>query len=177
MVHCRRLAGRVERAQGQFRGTLSRSKLDHRAADSDALDDGVVAESLDLVRGGSTGLRFTQRLRDSTTARSTTMATRSTPSTASRAISILACMMYLGLDFFARLWIVVLWIFTDLLGDAFDGWVIPALGFILVPWTTLTYACVWIIGSDKVSGWEWIPVAIALLVDYVFWAWSRRAFK
>jgi hypothetical protein len=35
----------------------------------------------------------------------------------------------------------------------------------------------WTISSDKVSGWEWIVVAIALLVDFVFWAWSRAAFK
>ena len=63
-----------------------------------------------------------------------------------------------------------------LLGDAFGGWVIPALGFLLLPWTTLTYSCVWAIGSDTVSGWEWIGLAIALLVDYTFLAWSRNAF-
>ena len=56
-------------------------------------------------------------------------------------------------------------------------WIIPALGFVLVPWTTLTFSVMWPIGSDKVSGWEWIAVGIALLVDYVFWALSRSAFK
>jgi hypothetical protein len=89
---------------------------------------------------------------------------------------ILAWIVYLGLGFFARLSILALWIFTDLLGDAFGGWVIPALGFLLLPWTTLMYACVWVLGSDTVSGREWIVLAIALLVDYTFLAWSRNAF-
>jgi hypothetical protein len=90
---------------------------------------------------------------------------------------IIAWVVFLGLGFFARLWLLGLWIFADLLGDAFDSWVVPVLGFVLLPWTTLTYAFMWTIDSDKVSGWEWIVVGIALLVDFVFWAWSRSAFK
>ncbi len=46
----------------------------------------------------------------------------------------------------------------------------------MLPWTTLTFAYVWVIGSDTVSGWEWIALAIALLVDYTFLVWSRNAF-
>ena len=53
----------------------------------------------------------------------------------------------------------------------------PPSGSSLVPWTTLTFSLMWPIGSDKVSGWEWIAVGTALLVDYVFWALSRSAFK
>jgi hypothetical protein len=47
----------------------------------------------------------------------------------------------------------------------------------LLPWTTLTYAFMWSISSDRVAGWEWIVVAFALLIDFVFWTWSRAAFK
>jgi hypothetical protein len=90
---------------------------------------------------------------------------------------IVAWIVFLGLGFFARLWLLGLWIFSDLLGEAFDSWVVPVLGFVLLPYTTLTYAFMWTISSDKVSGWEWIVVGIALLVDLVFWAWSRSAFK
>ena len=45
-----------------------------------------------------------------------------------------------------------------------------------MPWTTLTYTCLWFIGSDAISGWEWIVLAIALVVDYTFLAWSRNEF-
>jgi hypothetical protein len=89
---------------------------------------------------------------------------------------ILNWMVFLAFGFFARLWLVGLWIFSDLLGDAFEGWVIPVLGFVLLPWTTLTYAFMWTISSDRVAGWEWAVVVIALLFDLLFWAWSRRAF-
>jgi hypothetical protein len=95
------------------------------------------------------------------------------PGTAAR---VLNWTVFLAFGFFARLWLVGLWIFSDLLGDAFDSWVLPVLGFVLVPWTTLTYAFMWTISSDKVAGWEWGVVVIALLFDWLFWAWSRRVF-
>jgi hypothetical protein len=90
---------------------------------------------------------------------------------------VLAVLVYLSFGFFARLAILVLWIFMDLLGDAYDSWILPVIGFVLVPWTTLTFSFMWTIGSDKVSGWEWIAVALAMLVDYVFWVWSWSTFK
>jgi hypothetical protein len=83
---------------------------------------------------------------------------------------------YLSFGFFARLWLLGVWIFSDLLGDAFGSWVIPVLGFFLVPWTTLMYAYMWLISSNGVAGWEWIVVGIALLVDFLFWVWSRSMF-
>ena len=90
---------------------------------------------------------------------------------------VLTWAVYLTLGFFARLSLLAVWIFTDLVDDAFGTWIVPALGFALVPWTTLTFALVWPIGSDKVSGWDWIAVGTALFVDYLFWALSRSAFK
>jgi hypothetical protein len=96
------------------------------------------------------------------------------PGTAARVVNWI---VFLAFGFWARLWLVGFWIFGDLLGDAFDGWVIPVLGFVLLPWTTLAYAFMWTIGSDELYGWEWIVVGIALLVDFLFWAWSRTAFQ
>ena len=104
---------------------------------------------------------------------------RSRPRKASgyeRSAHVLGWVVYLTFGFMARLWLLGFWIFWDRLRDAFDGWVIPLVGFILLPWTTLAYCVMWLIGADKVSGWEWIVVAIALLADVTFWAWSRRAF-
>jgi hypothetical protein len=70
--------------------------------------------------------------------------------------------------------ILLIWIFSDLLGDAFSSWVLPALGFLLLPWTTMTYALFWGVGSSELSGIEWLPVALALLVDLATWAGARR---
>jgi hypothetical protein len=37
----------------------------------------------------------------------------------------------------------VLFLFSDLLSRAFDSWIVPLLGFFLLPWTTLAYAVMW----------------------------------
>ena len=59
---------------------------------------------------------------------------------------------------------------SHLIRDAFDGWLAGIAGFFLLPWTTLAYASMWTISSDRVAGWEWAPVAVAVLLDV--WAWS-----
>jgi len=59
---------------------------------------------------------------------------------------------------------------TDLFSRAYDSWVIPVAGFFLLPWTTLAYASMWTISSDRVTGAEWVVVGIGLLLDV--WAWS-----
>ena len=59
---------------------------------------------------------------------------------------------------------------TDLFSRAYDSWVIPVAGFFLLPWTTLAYASMWTISSDRVNGAEWVVVGIGFLLDV--WAWS-----
>jgi 4-amino-4-deoxy-L-arabinose transferase-like glycosyltransferase len=39
-----------------------------------------------------------------------------------------------------RFILVVLWIFTDYLARAYDSWILPTLGFFLLPTTTIAYA-------------------------------------
>jgi hypothetical protein len=56
-------------------------------------------------------------------------------------------------------------VFSDILSRAYDSWVIPLLGFFLLPWTTLAYACMWDIGSNEVTGFEWFIVVLAFLAD------------
>jgi hypothetical protein len=59
---------------------------------------------------------------------------------------------------------------SGLIRGAFDGWVVAAVGFLVLPWTALAYASMWSISSDVVSGWEWAVVAVGLLLD--IWTWS-----
>jgi ABC-type Na+ efflux pump permease subunit len=63
-----------------------------------------------------------------------------------------------------RLALFVLFLFSDLLSRAFDSWIVPLLGFFLLPWTTLAYAAMWA-SSDGVSGFEWFIVVLAFLID------------
>jgi hypothetical protein len=79
-----------------------------------------------------------------------------------------------GLSWVPRFWILGFWIFRDDLGAAFGSWLVPAAGFIVAPWTTLLYTWMWAIGSDAVHGWEWLPVAVGLLLDLWFLDAIRR---
>jgi hypothetical protein len=89
------------------------------------------------------------------------------PSVAGR---IMGWLMVLFLMSVPRLILVGMWIFGGLVGKAIDSTAVRVLGFLLLPTTTLTYAIVWSVNSDKVSGAEWILVVIAFFVDIGIWA-------
>ena len=74
-----------------------------------------------------------------------------------------------------RLALFFLWIFSNVLSRAFDSWIIPLLGFFLLPWTTLTYAAFWDWGSGHhVTGFEWFFVILAFLIDLGAFTQGRR---
>jgi hypothetical protein len=74
----------------------------------------------------------------------------------------------------SRLFLLGLWIFSGLLGDAFSSNAWSILGAIFLPWTTGAYAAMWGIASDGVNGWEWIVVGLAFLLDLVTWLVTVR---
>jgi hypothetical protein len=75
-----------------------------------------------------------------------------------------------------RLALFLVAIFSDVLSRAFDSWVIPLLGFFLLPWTTLAYAAFWDWGSGRhVVGFEWFFVILAFLIDLSSYGAGRRA--
>ncbi|MEA2150131.1 MAG: hypothetical protein QOD69_1961, partial [Solirubrobacteraceae bacterium] len=57
------------------------------------------------------------------------------------------------------------WLLSDILGRAFDSWLLPVIGFFLLPWTTLAYAIMWDTGTHAVTGLEWFVVGLAFLAD------------
>jgi hypothetical protein len=67
---------------------------------------------------------------------------------------------------FARLALLVVWISTPLVHRAFHGgWLLPLLGIIFLPITTLTYVLVYYISGSGVTGWGWLWVVLAFLLD------------
>ena len=64
-----------------------------------------------------------------------------------------------------RLALVALWLFSNILSRAFDSWLLPLIGFFVLPWTTLAYGVMWDVGTHRVSGLEWLVVAVAFLGD------------
>jgi hypothetical protein len=64
-----------------------------------------------------------------------------------------------------RLALFALWLFSNLLDRAYDSWLVPVLGFFLLPWTTLAYAVMWSAGTNSVEGIEWFFVVLGFLFD------------
>ena len=56
-------------------------------------------------------------------------------------------------------------LFSDVLSRAYDGVLLPLIGFFVLPWTTLAYAFMWDVGTNDVRGFEWFIVALAFLAD------------
>jgi hypothetical protein len=80
-----------------------------------------------------------------------------------------------SLFFWPRLFILGFAIFSwKILIDAFSSWTVWVAGFILLPWTTITYMMMWGIYSDRVYGVEWVFVGFAFLLDIYTWATLRR---
>ena len=74
-----------------------------------------------------------------------------------------------------RLALFVIWLFSDLLSTAFQSWLIPLIGFFVLPWTTLAYAGMWALGVRGVAGFEWFLVILAFVVDLGSYVGGRRA--
>ena len=74
-----------------------------------------------------------------------------------------------------RLAIIFVAIFSDLLTRAFDSWVLPFIGFFILPWTTLAYAIMWDVGTHRVTGFEWFVVGLAFLLDLGSYFGGNRA--
>ena len=72
-----------------------------------------------------------------------------------------------------RLALVAVWLATDILSRAFDGVLLPLLGFFLLPWTTLAYALMWDYGTNEVSGFEIAIVVVAFLADLAAFGSAR----
>jgi hypothetical protein len=69
------------------------------------------------------------------------------------------------LELFARIGLLVVWTSTELVNRAFHGgWILPLLGILFLPVTTLSYVVVYAL-SNGVTGWAWLWVVLGLLVD------------
>jgi hypothetical protein len=87
----------------------------------------------------------------------------------------MGCLIALVALISPRLALVLMWLFSDLLSRAFDSWIIPLLGFVLLPWTTLAYAAFWDLGAGReVAGVEWFFVVLAFVIDLGAYTQGRR---
>jgi hypothetical protein len=87
----------------------------------------------------------------------------------------MGCLLALFALLSPRLALVFVWLFSDWLSNAFDSWLLPLLGFFLLPWTTLAYAWMWANGTNEVNGFEVFLVILAFVMDLSSYAGGRHS--
>jgi hypothetical protein len=78
----------------------------------------------------------------------------------------MGCLVLLFALISPRLAIIATWLFSDVMERAYDAWLVPVIGFFILPWTTLAWAWMYDSGPGlRVDGLEWIIVGVAVLFD------------
>ncbi len=89
----------------------------------------------------------------------------------------MCCIFALLAVMFPRLALLFLWLFTPLVTRAFhSAFLIPLLGIIFLPFTTLMYVLVWV-APFGVVGLAWFWVVLGFLIDlgsYASGGYSNR---
>ena len=78
------------------------------------------------------------------------------------------CLLAMGAAFAPRLVLILMWIFGTRIDAAFNNVIIPILGIIFLPYTTIMYVLVWSPGVG-LSGWDWVWVLLGVGLDIMKW--------
>lgn len=68
-------------------------------------------------------------------------------------------MLVLLAFFTPRIVLFILWVLTDYLSRAYEGWILPTLGFFFLPATTLAYA----IARNEFGGLNGVGIAVLVI--------------
>lgn len=78
------------------------------------------------------------------------------------------CLLAMVAAFAPRLVLIIMWIFGWRVKAAFDTFIVPLLGLIFLPYTTIMYVLVWSPGVG-LAGWDWLWVLLGVALDVMKW--------
>jgi hypothetical protein len=83
---------------------------------------------------------------------------------------LLGCLLAFGASVAPRLFLILAWIFSDRWPRVWGSdFILPLLGIIFLPYTTIMYMLVWT--PTGINGWDWLWIILGLFLD--LWKWSQ----
>lgn len=86
---------------------------------------------------------------------------------------MIGCLVFLLALIGPRVALFFVWVTTSFVDRAYDGFIVPALGFVFLPWTTLVYALAY--DGSGLSPFGWFFVILAFIADLGSYGASSRA--
>jgi hypothetical protein len=88
---------------------------------------------------------------------------------------LFGCLLAFTAALAPRLVLILAWIFSDRWDAVWGGDILmPLLGVIFLPYTTIMYLLAWspsLAGGGGIEGWDWMWILLGLLLD--IWKWSQ----
>ena len=82
---------------------------------------------------------------------------------------LLGCLLAFGLAVAPRAFLILAWLFSERWPIVWGGdFLLPLLGIVFVPYTTVMYMLVW--SPTGIQGWDWMWIALGLFLDVSHWA-------
>lgn len=94
---------------------------------------------------------------------------------------LIGCLLAFSIAVAPRIVLILAWIFGDRWHEVWQGeWVMPLLGILFLPFTTIMYMLAWqpaVAGGGNIEGWDWMWIILGLILDLSKWMglWGNRS--
>ncbi len=86
---------------------------------------------------------------------------------------LFGCLLAFGAAFAPRVILILAWIFGRRWDLVWDGnWILPLLGIIALPYTTIMYLLTW--SPAGLHGFDWVWIALGVMLDIMKWSQIAR---
>ena len=86
---------------------------------------------------------------------------------------LFGCLIAIGASVAPRLILILAWIFGRRWDQVWDGnWLLPLLGIIALPYTTIMYLLVW--SPAGLHGFDWVWLLLGVMLDIMKWSQIAR---